>query len=142
MASASNVGAARPGLDDRWWRGGVAYQIYPRSFRDSNGDGIGDLVGIIEKLDYLQWLGIDAIWLSPTFCSPMADNGYDVSDYRTNRGSTLRTSLTWSNVSTPFATSCPSSFLSPPSRLSSRCPAGGSMRFATATGSSTRKSTR
>src|SRR5687768_1197145 len=67
--------------DTDWWRGGVVYQIYPRSFRDSNDDGNGDLRGIIEKLDYLQWLGVDAIWLSPIFRSPMADNGYDISDY-------------------------------------------------------------
>jgi alpha-glucosidase len=65
-----------------WWRAGVIYQIYPRSFADSNGDGVGDLSGIISKLDYLQWLGIDAIWLSPINPSPMADFGYDVSNYR------------------------------------------------------------
>src|SRR5919198_758685 len=65
----------------RWWQQGVIYQIYPRSFRDSNGDGIGDLAGIISKLDYLQWLGVDAIWISPIFPSPMADFGYDISDY-------------------------------------------------------------
>ena len=59
----------------------IIYQIYPRSFRDSNGDGIGDLQGIIEKLDYLQGLGINAIWFSPFFRSPQADFGYDVSDY-------------------------------------------------------------
>jgi len=65
----------------RWWERGIIYQIYPRSFKDSNGDGIGDLNGIGEKLDYLQWLGTDAIWISPIFPSPMADFGYDVSDY-------------------------------------------------------------
>ena len=65
----------------RWWQRGIVYQIYPRSFRDSNGDGIGDLNGIRERLDYLQWLGIDAIWISPFYPSPMADFGYDVSDY-------------------------------------------------------------
>lgn len=64
-----------------WWQRGVVYQIYPRSFKDSNGDGIGDLAGIIEKLDYLATLGIDAIWLSPFYKSPMADFGYDVADY-------------------------------------------------------------
>ncbi len=64
-----------------WWKHGVVYQIYPRSFMDSNGDGIGDLQGIIDRLDYLASLGIDAIWLSPIFPSPMADFGYDVSDY-------------------------------------------------------------
>lgn len=64
-----------------WWKHGVIYQIYPRSFMDSNGDGIGDLNGIIQHLDYLAWLGVDAIWLSPVYPSPMADFGYDVSDY-------------------------------------------------------------
>ena len=65
----------------RWWERGIVYQIYPRSFMDSNGDGIGDLTGIRQKLDYLQWLGVDAIWISPIYPSPMADFGYDVSDY-------------------------------------------------------------
>ncbi|NJL32596.1 MAG: hypothetical protein HC893_00455 [Chloroflexaceae bacterium] len=65
----------------RWWQTGVVYQIYPRSFQDSNADGIGDLPGIITRLDYLQWLGVNVIWLSPIFQSPMADFGYDVSDY-------------------------------------------------------------
>ena len=64
-----------------WWERGIVYQIYPRSFMDSNGDGIGDLRGIRQKLDYLQWLGVDAIWISPIYPSPMADFGYDVSDY-------------------------------------------------------------
>jgi alpha-glucosidase len=64
-----------------WWRGAVIYQIYPRSFRDSNGDGVGDLTGILDGLDYLASLGVDAIWLSPFFTSPMADFGYDVADY-------------------------------------------------------------
>jgi alpha-glucosidase len=65
-----------------WWRGAVIYQIYPRSFLDSNGDGIGDLAGITSKLDYVASLGVDAIWFSPFFASPMRDFGYDVSDYR------------------------------------------------------------
>ena len=65
-----------------WWKDAVIYQIYPRSFADSNGDGIGDLPGIISKLDYLAELGIDAIWLSPVFRSPQDDNGYDISDYQ------------------------------------------------------------
>ncbi len=64
-----------------WWRGAVIYQIYPRSFQDSNGDGIGDLKGIVERLDYVAALGVDAIWLSPFFTSPMKDMGYDVADY-------------------------------------------------------------
>jgi len=65
-----------------WWRGAVIYQIYPRSFYDSNGDGIGDLPGIVEKLEYVASLGVDAIWLSPVFPSPMRDFGYDIADYR------------------------------------------------------------
>jgi alpha-glucosidase len=65
-----------------WWKHGVLYHIYPRSFMDSNGDGIGDLQGIISKLDYLSSLGVDGIWLSPVYLSPMVDFGYDVSDYR------------------------------------------------------------
>jgi alpha-glucosidase len=65
-----------------WWRGAVIYQIYPRSFCDSNADGVGDLAGITDKLDYVASLGVDAIWLSPFFASPMKDFGYDVSDYR------------------------------------------------------------
>ena len=64
-----------------WWRGSVTYQIYPRSFQDSNGDGVGDLKGITERLAYVADLGVDAVWLSPIFVSPMADMGYDVSDY-------------------------------------------------------------
>lgn len=67
---------------EHWWRDAVIYQIYPRSFQDSNGDGIGDLRGIIQRLDYLKELGIDAIWLSPVCKSPQDDNGYDISDYQ------------------------------------------------------------
>ena len=67
--------------NDNWWRGGVIYQIYPRSYADSNGDGIGDLAGVTSKLDYVAALGVDGIWLSPFFKSPMKDFGYDVSDY-------------------------------------------------------------
>lgn len=66
----------------KWWHEKVAYQIYPKSFYDTNGDGIGDLKGIIRKLDYLQNLGIDIIWISPIYCSPLADQGYDISDYK------------------------------------------------------------
>ncbi len=69
-------------LERKWWKEAVVYQIYPRSFKDSNGDGIGDLRGIIEKLDYIKSLGIDVVWLNPIFSSPNDDNGYDVSDYR------------------------------------------------------------
>jgi alpha-glucosidase len=64
-----------------WWRGGVLYQIYPRSYADSNGDGIGDLRGIVDRLDHLEWLGVDAVWMNPTMPSPNADWGYDVADY-------------------------------------------------------------
>lgn len=65
-----------------WWKEAVVYQIYPRSFKDSNGDGIGDLNGIREKLDYLKNLGVDVLWLNPIYQSPNVDNGYDISDYR------------------------------------------------------------
>lgn len=68
-------------MKKKWWHEKVAYQIYPKSFLDTNGDGIGDLQGIIAKLDYLKELGIDIIWLSPIYCSPLADQGYDISDY-------------------------------------------------------------
>jgi alpha-glucosidase len=64
-----------------WWKDAVVYQIYPRSFQDSDGDGVGDLRGITQRLDHLQWLGVDALWLSPIYPSPLADFGYDVSDY-------------------------------------------------------------
>jgi len=69
-------------MSDKWWKTTVVYQIYPRSFQDTNGDGIGDLRGIIRRLDYLRELGIGAIWLSPVYKSPNDDNGYDISDYR------------------------------------------------------------
>ena len=72
----------RTDTDPDWWRGAVIYQIYPRSFQDSNGDGIGDLSGIIHRLPHVASLGVDAIWISPFFTSPMLDFGYDVSDYR------------------------------------------------------------
>jgi alpha-glucosidase len=76
VAAADRAGAAQP-----WWRGAAIYQIYPRSFADSNGDGIGDLPGITRQLDYIASLGVDAVWLSPFFTSPMRDFGYDVADY-------------------------------------------------------------
>jgi alpha-glucosidase len=69
-------------LNHLWWQTGVIYQIYPRSFQDADGDGIGDLKGIVQRLDYLQWLGVDCVWLSPIYPSPMADFGYDISDYQ------------------------------------------------------------
>ncbi len=69
-------------MKKQWWKEAVVYQIYPRSFMDSNGDGIGDIQGIISRLDYLQELGVDVVWLSPVYKSPNDDNGYDISDYR------------------------------------------------------------
>lgn len=77
----SDVSSAAP-TRAPWWQSGVVYQIYPRSFQDSTGDGTGDLPGVIQRLDYLVSLGVDAIWLSPFYPSPMADFGYDISDYR------------------------------------------------------------
>lgn len=77
--------AERPsanGNAKRWWKEAVVYQIYPRSFKDSNGDGVGDLKGITSKLDYVKSLGVDVVWLNPVFASPNDDNGYDISDYR------------------------------------------------------------
>ncbi|QCS45006.1 alpha-glucosidase [Natrinema versiforme] len=68
--------------DDQWWKEAVVYQVYPRSFNDTNGDGIGDIPGIIEKVDYLEDLGVDVVWLNPVYESPMADNGYDIADYQ------------------------------------------------------------
>ena len=64
-----------------WWKSAVFYQIYPKSFQDTNGDGVGDIPDIISRLDYLEQLGIDGIWLSPVYESPQEDNGYDISDY-------------------------------------------------------------
>jgi oligo-1,6-glucosidase len=79
----SNISASvTPPIKTHWYKDAVIYQIYPRSFADSNGDGIGDIPGIIGKLDYLRDLGVDAVWLSPCYVSPNDDNGYDISDYR------------------------------------------------------------
>ncbi len=82
MAEGASAGTTIAGTTDDWWRDAVIYQIYPRSFADANGDGDGDLAGVIDRLDYLQDLGVDAIWLSPFYPSPLADGGYDVADYR------------------------------------------------------------
>ena len=81
MNQATKVVAPKIAQDQDWWRGAVIYQIYPRSFQDSNGDGIGDLRGIIQRLPHVASLGVDAIWISPFCTSPMKDFGYDVSDY-------------------------------------------------------------
>src|ERR1051325_5596521 len=78
----SSNGSSEGDRDHDWWRGAVIYQIYPRSFADSDGDGIGDLPGITAHLDHLGELGVDAIWLSPVYRSPQDDNGYDIADYR------------------------------------------------------------
>ncbi|WP_270886722.1 glycoside hydrolase family 13 protein [Pedococcus sp. 5OH_020] len=78
----SQVDSAEPAVDDQWFRETVVYQVYPRSFQDSDGDGVGDVQGIISRLDYLQQLGIDVLWLSPIYTSPQDDNGYDISDYQ------------------------------------------------------------
>jgi alpha-glucosidase len=82
MSEALRISDPAPASAHEWWRGAVIYQIYPRSFADSNGDGIGDLPGITARLDYIASLGVDAIWISPFFKSPMKDFGYDVADYR------------------------------------------------------------
>src|ERR1700759_2111152 len=74
---------SQPDTSERkWWKEAIVYQIYPRSFKDADGDGIGDLKGIISKLDYIKSLGVNVIWLNPIYSSPNDDNGYDVSDYR------------------------------------------------------------
>ena len=75
-------GAAEAAPAPDWWRGATIYQIYPRSFCDSNGDGVGDLAGITARLDHVAGLGVDCVWVSPFFTSPMKDFGYDVADYR------------------------------------------------------------
>jgi len=96
----------------QWWQHAVFYELYPRSFADSNDDGVGDLNGIAGKLDYLRDLGVDALWITPCFPSPQVDFGYDVADYRDIDPlyGTLRTSIAWSGtrISTEFA-SCSTS---------------------------------
>lgn len=74
-------GVSKTGQEKNWWKKATVYQIYPRSFKDSNGDGIGDIRGIIEKLDYIKCLGAALIWLTPMYVSPQRDNGYDIADY-------------------------------------------------------------
>src|SRR5437588_2539120 len=80
--SAAPAGTAAAAHADPWWKHAVIYEIYPRSFQDSNGDGIGDLNGIAQRLDYLETLGVDAIWIAPMYPSPQVDFGYDISDYQ------------------------------------------------------------
>ena len=84
-ATASSRQPALPAAGDRWWRDAVVYQVYVRSFADANGDGIGDLAGVLDRLPYLRDLGVDALWFSPWYPSPMADTGYDIADYRVDR---------------------------------------------------------
>ncbi|MGW2855405.1 alpha-amylase family glycosyl hydrolase, partial [Streptomyces sp. NPDC001215] len=79
---APNTALATVATHRDWWRDAVIYQVYPRSFADSNGDGMGDLEGVRSRLPYLRDLGVDAVWLSPFYASPQADAGYDVADYR------------------------------------------------------------
>ncbi len=80
--AAGSGAAAAGGLADAWWRDAVVYQVYVRSFADANGDGTGDLEGVRSRLDYLEALGVDALWFTPWYVSPLADGGYDVADYR------------------------------------------------------------
>src|SRR6476646_8355049 len=82
LLSSGKASQAQSVTNKKWWKEAIVYQIYPRSFQDSDGDGIGDLRGIISRLDYLKSLGITAVWLNPIYSSPNDDNGYDVSDYR------------------------------------------------------------
>ena len=81
QASKQAVSASHSDMEN-WWKNAVIYEIYPRSFQDTNGDGIGDLNGITQRLDYLKELGVDAIWLTPVYPSPQVDFGYDISDYK------------------------------------------------------------
>ena len=75
-------GRAPSEANREWWKSAVVYQVYPRSFADSNGDGIGDLPGLLRHLDHIAGLGVDVVWLSPVYRSPQRDNGYDISDYQ------------------------------------------------------------
>src|SRR5690348_11566691 len=80
--AATALAAASPPATRLWWESGTIYEIYPRSFADSNGDGVGDLNGIAQHMDYLHWLGVRALWLAPVYPSPQVDFGYDISDYQ------------------------------------------------------------
>src|SRR3954462_14052582 len=81
QATGQNARKAIDAEGHQWWQHAVFYEIYPRSFADANNDGIGDIPGITAKLDYLRWLGVDAVWLAPMYPSPQVDWGYDVSDF-------------------------------------------------------------
>ena len=82
ISSCSDITEHSSQASEKWWKEAIIYQIYPRSFKDTDGDGVGDLKGIIEQLDYIKSLGVTAVWLNPIYSSPNDDNGYDVSDYR------------------------------------------------------------
>ena len=90
MFGAGGFAQAAGPSPDPWWKHAVIYEIYPRSFQDSNGDGIGDLNGITHRLDYLKDLGVDAIWITPFYPSPQVDFGYDITDYENIDPSTAR----------------------------------------------------
>src|SRR5207302_330778 len=109
-----------------WWQGGVLYQVYPRSFADSNGDGIGDLEGVTSRLEHLEWLGVDAIWLNPIYPSPNVDWGYGVADSTAGAG-TCTTSRASSPTSTGGTRRC--------ARSSSASFASGSTAVSRASGS-------
>ena len=82
LVLSSFVSNAQSGNEPKWWKEAIVYQVYPRSFKDSDGDGVGDLKGIISQLDYIKSLGVTAVWLNPIYESPNDDNGYDISDYQ------------------------------------------------------------
>ena len=102
--------ADQPKEAEPWWRRAVIYEIYPRSFGDSNGDGVGDLNGITRRLDYLADLGVDAIWLTPFYPSPQVDFGYDISDYRAstrNMGPWPTSTAWWPKLASATSASLP-----------------------------------
>ena len=122
LCSAAGAAPAATAASEPWWRHAVIYEIYPRSFQDSNGDGVGDLNGITQRLDYLEALGVDAIWIAPIYPSPQVDFGYDISDYeavdpqygtladfdrllaRGARRTTSASSSTWCSITPPTST--------------------------------------
>lgn len=92
--------------DPDWFKRAVFYEVLVRSFQDSNGDGVGDLKGITAKLDYLQWLGVDCLWLPPFFASPLRDGGYDVSDYTRYSRSSATSPTSWSSWTPRTSAEC------------------------------------